>query len=185
MFLEDCFVTLEDLIICEGLRKSILVEFIDSGENTRIKVETVLRVDAAEIQLPIIVEEQEHQKPRSYYCFKWPGWIADLLQLKFTNISMTCPEAIRVACCKVLIHLPREMGYGKLGRKTMENDLPRNGYLGLLGPYPNERMIRVCEKLWRVPPHQLCRNIPVSFTEAYNALEATVKAQLNNIVCSC
>ena len=75
------------------------------------------------------------------------------------------------------------MGVRRAITPSKENTIPQNGYLGLLGPHPNQRMDQICENLWKILPSQLCYTS--SLAEAYQALENIVKDQLRNIDWSC
>lgn len=152
MFPEDAFVTMENVIVFEGLRKSILVEFTDSDGIVNVQVESKLRIQSA---VPILPIEKHAQIPGMgkwhEYCYSWTGCIADILQVIFIEDGLICPEPLRVACCGVLGPLSKTLG--STNKQLDTTDLLGNhSVIKLLGPYPHERIDKICQKVWRIPP---------------------------------
>ncbi|KFZ02688.1 hypothetical protein V501_09492 [Pseudogymnoascus sp. VKM F-4519 (FW-2642)] len=149
MFPEDAFVTIENMIVFEGLRKSILVEFTDSDGFVNIQIESKLQIHKTISILPIV--KSIRTPPNEWYCYKWTGCMADMLQVMFMDDGMICPEPLRIACCAMLEPLARK--FDGVDHRSDTKGLPRgHGAIKLLGPYPHERIDKICQKLWRIPP---------------------------------
>ncbi|OBT61531.1 hypothetical protein VE03_08900 [Pseudogymnoascus sp. 23342-1-I1] len=149
MFPEDALVTMENVIVFEGLRKSILVEFTDSDGIIDIRIESKLQIQSALSVRPLA--KQSHTKYQRFYCYEWNGCMADMLQVMFMEDGLICNEPLRVACCRMLEPLSKVLG----NTKDQFNDtgpLGNHGVIKLLGPYPHERIDQVCQRLWRLPP---------------------------------
>jgi hypothetical protein len=182
MFPQDAFVTLDNLIIHDGASKSILIEFGDFGMSTQIHVESKIRENSIETNLPIAIDPRGRDQPKDNYCFQWPGWISDMLQLAFLDVGLTCPKAICNTCCDLLMLLPTAMGSLRpLGRTDVH--IPHNGYESLLGPYPNERMYQICQTVWRTDPDYLPSS--TSLAEAYTTLQSAMTEATRMVCCSC
>jgi hypothetical protein len=183
MFPQDAFVTLDNLIIHEGASKLILVEFGDFGVSTQIHVESKIRENSTETNLPIAVDPRGRDLPKHNYCFQWPGWIADMLQLAFLDVGLTCPKAICNACCDVLMLLPTAMGGLSPFSDRTGVHIAHDGYESLLGPYPNERMYQICQTVWRTDPGYL--SSATSLTDAYTAIQSAMTEATTMVRCSC
>lgn len=180
MFPEDAFVTMENVIVFEGLRKSILVEFTDSDEFVNIQIESKLQIHKTVPILPIVINAMESSE--SWYCYKWSGCMADILQVMFMENGLICPEPLRVACCAMLEPLAKQFGRG-------DNQLDTTGLLGgynaikLLGPYPHERIDKICQKLWRIPPGWA--KPASSLKSAYDDLVLVFDEATPTVPCTC
>ncbi|KFY76716.1 hypothetical protein V499_03717 [Pseudogymnoascus sp. VKM F-103] len=183
MFPEDAFVTMENVIVFEGLRKSILVEFTDSDESVNIRIESKLQIHKTIPILPVV--KSAKTPPDEYYCYKWTGCIADMLQVMFMEDVSICPEPLRIACCATLEPLAKQLD-GVDHRSDTTSFRRGHGAIKLLGPYPHERIDRICQKLWRIPPgwakpassvKSAFHDLLVAFDEATPTVSCTCKTQ--------
>ncbi|KAL5352902.1 hypothetical protein ACLOAV_002850 [Pseudogymnoascus australis] len=151
MFPEDAFVTMENVIVFEGLRKSILVEFTDTDGILNVQVELKLEIQSAARIVPIEKGSPTQIAGRHIYYYEWAGCMADMLQVMFMEDGLICPESLRVACCGMFEPLAKALS-------SIDNQSDTKGLLGnhgvmkLLGPYPHERINQVCQKLWKIAP---------------------------------
>lgn len=182
MFPEDTFVTLENVIVVEGLRKSILVQFTGSDEMIKIQVESEVQIQSTEPILPIEIHPRTFVDRRRIYRFKWNGWIADMLQLMFTEHRLLCPELLRIACCDMLVPLLTALRGAKSLSRT-DSQVGKNGVMNLLGPYPHGRIDQVCQKLWRIPSGWAKPGL--SLTNAYGNLRSAFFQATTTVNCSC
>ncbi|KFY19358.1 hypothetical protein V491_04483 [Pseudogymnoascus sp. VKM F-3775] len=183
MFPEDTFVTIENVIVFDGLRKKILVEFTDSEEVINVRIESKLQIQSSVPILPICTKSSIPAL-RSY-CYKWTGCMADMLQVMFVEEGLICPEALRVACCDMFEPLSKTLG--NCDSEFDKIDLLGNrGLIRLLGLYPRERIERVCQELWRIPLgwaksasslESAFRNLMRAFAEATPNISCTCKPE--------
>lgn len=153
MFPEDAFVTMENVIVFAGLRKSILVEFMDSDGITNVQVESKLQVQSAVPIIPISERTPSGVGVEHAYCYRWTGCMADMLQVMFMDEGLICPEPLRVACYGMLEPLAKALTFTSTNNHSVKTSLRGNhGMMKLLGPYPHERIDQICQKLWRIPP---------------------------------
>lgn len=152
MFPEDAFVTMENMIVFEGLRKSVLVEFTDSDGTTNVQLESKLQIQSTVPILPIEKHSRISDNDWHGYCYNWTGCMADMLQVMFMEDGLISPEPLRVACCGMLEPLAKALGgvHSKFDATT--GPLGIHSTIKLMGPYPHERIDQVCQKLWRIPP---------------------------------
>lgn len=150
MFPEDTFVTLDNVVVFEGPRKSILVEFTDSDGITNVALEWKLQIQSTVPILPIAKYPGIGIYDAHNYFYNWRGCIADMLQVMFMEDGIVCPEPLRIACCGMLEPLSKVLG--SADDKFDTTGLVRNqGVIKLLGMYPRERIDKSCQKLWRIP----------------------------------
>jgi hypothetical protein len=180
MFPEDAFVTMENVIVFEGLRKSILVEFTDSDGFVNFQIESKLQIHKTVPILPISINPQ--LPPSKCYCYKWTGCMADILQVMFMEDGLICPEPLRIACCATLEPLAKQLdGVDHLFDTT--GLLRGPGAIKLLGPYPHERIDQVCQKLWRIPPGWA--KPASSLRSAYDNLVLAFDEATPTVSCTC
>lgn len=182
MFPEDAFVTMENVIVFEGLRKSILVEFTDSDGLTNIQVEWKLQVQSAVPILPIEKYMQTAISEQHAYCYNWTGCMADMLQVRFMEDGLVCPEPLRVACCGMLEPLSRAFDINN-NRSNATGLFENHDLMNLLGPYPHERIDQVCQKLWRIPPGWA--NPALSLNSAFDNLVLAFAEATPTVSCTC
>ncbi|KFY04039.1 hypothetical protein O988_01044 [Pseudogymnoascus sp. VKM F-3808] len=152
VFPEDAFVTMENVVVFQGLRKSILIEFTDSDEVVKVQVESKLQIQSALSILPIEKYAKPHDMATCHgYSYKWTGCLADILQVVFMEDGLICPENLRVACCGMFEPLSKSHGVDGNQFDTTGR-LGDYGLMHLLGPYPRERIDKICQKTWRIPP---------------------------------
>lgn len=186
MFPEDAFVTMENVIVFQGLRKSILVEFTDSDASLKVQVESKLQIQSSLSILPIV----KYALPpfatvTSYdYSYNWTGCLADVLQVAFLEDGLVCPESLRIACCGMLEPLLKSWrsDNNQADKMSLSEDY---GLMHLLGPYPHERIDKVCQKIWRIPPgwaklssslESAFQDLVLAFAEVVPALSCTCGA---------
>ncbi|KFY68495.1 hypothetical protein V496_01017 [Pseudogymnoascus sp. VKM F-4515 (FW-2607)] len=151
MFPEDAFVTMENVIVFEGLRKSILVEFTDTDGIINVQVELKLAIQSAALIVPIEKGPTMQLAGRHVYYYEWAGCMADMLQVMFMEDGLICPEPLRVACCGMFEPLAKALS--SIDNQSDTKGLRGNhGVMKLLGPYPHERINQVCQKLWKIAP---------------------------------
>ncbi|OBT38952.1 hypothetical protein VE00_10888 [Pseudogymnoascus sp. WSF 3629] len=186
MFPKDAFVTMENMIVFEGLRKSVLVEFTDSDGTTNVQLESKLQIQST---VPILPIEKHSRIPNNDwhgYCYNWTGCMADMLQVMFMEDGLISPEPLRVACCGMLEPLAKAFNsvHGKFDATT--GPLGVHGTIKMLGPYPHERIDQICQKLWRIPPgwakpalslKNAFDNLLLAFAEATLTVSCTCEPQ--------
>lgn len=185
MFPEDAFVTMENVIVFQGLRKSILVEFVDSDATLKVQVESKIQIQSALSILPI---EKYLRPPYATvtshdYFYNWAGCLADALQVVFMEHGLICPESLRVACCGMFEPLSIAQESDNV-QFDVTRQLKYHGLMHLLGPYPHERIDKVCQKVWRIPPgwarpasslKSAFDNLLLAFAEATLAVSCTCR----------
>lgn len=182
MFPQDTLVTVNGFVLFEGTRKSIVVEFEASGQRTAItqfQLETLLST-SAELSLPIKIEPVDIDWMRPRWSFAWNNWVADLLQLEFLYVGLTCPRDLLTSICDLLVRLP-ELVRAKEGRYPHENELPPTGLLKSLGPNHYQRMYECCQVVYGSSPSGLQSDIPT----AYSKFAAVAMESLKLVDCSC
>lgn len=147
MFPRDVEVTVENLIICEGLRKSIIVE-IRNDIDSRFQVETVL---GASTQIGGLItdahlkgEDVGRYKHTLRCSFTWQNWLKDFLQIKFLEVGLTCTPEVITACCNLLVLDP--------GRISISAEKDRKGCLRFFGENPQLRMRNCCQLIFGSTP---------------------------------
>lgn len=182
MFPRDTLVTINGFVLFEGTSKSILVEFEAGGQNTattHFQLETVLST-STDLSLPIKVEPDASQGNRPRWSFAWNNWVADLLQLEFLYVGLTCPRELLSSCCDLLIRIP-ELANGKNCNTYAGNRLPRTGLLDSLGPDSYQRMCDCCQVVYGSCPTRLQLDIPAT----YSKFAAVAEESLKMLDCSC
>lgn len=145
-------------------------------------MESKIRDNSIETHLPITVDPRERDQLQDNYCLQWSGWVADMLQLVFLDVGLTCPKAVYNACCDLVMLLPTAMK-SSVSIKSTKVSIPHNGYENLLGPYPNERMRQICQKVWRTDLSYLPAS--TSLAEAYATLQSAVTDATKKVSSSC
>lgn len=181
MFPQDTLVTLDGFIIHQGPTKSILLEFDETCGHPEFHIESIIGGNNQETKLRIEVDSSEQLKHGRHYCFKWEGWLADLLQLAFLNAGLTSSEVLLRACCDVITLMPQQISK-RISPSRNSTSIPSDGFLGLLGPYPYERMQRICQQVFRLKDYTMSQN---SIKEAYNHLQKITKEATVGLFCSC
>ncbi|KAK2867953.1 hypothetical protein FQN49_003305 [Arthroderma sp. PD_2] len=148
MFPLDAVVSVDNEIIFEGERKSIMIEFGVAGSltPTEIVVETIVNASGA-LRLPIVVNQRDSLILPGMCLFRFDGWLADYLRLVFLNKEINIPEELLVACCETLISLVDNMNYSRGEPSRAQGRL-----IHLLGARPYERMVRICRTVFGVSP---------------------------------
>ncbi|KAH0562037.1 hypothetical protein GP486_003263 [Trichoglossum hirsutum] len=153
MFPHDTVITMDSVVIHEGVRQSILLEFceIDAGP-TRVQVETILsRSESITIPIDVPPRTGKIRQVVAPFQFAWHGWVADKLQLTFSDVGLICPQGVLTAICDLLlILLPATINGGYLSRREVH--IPRGGLQSFLGPLPLHRMQQVCQEVLRITP---------------------------------
>jgi hypothetical protein len=174
MFPHDAMITMDSVIIHEGVRHSILLEFCEIGAGpTRVQVETILsRSESVTLPIGVVSRTSSNVRRIELPCqFTWHGWVADKLQLTFSDAGLICPQDVFAAICDLLILLPAAIGRSLISRGEVH--IPRGGLQALLGPLPLHRMQHVCQEVLRITPmkgriglQSAFKNLARSTTEA-------------------
>ena len=165
MFPEDTLVTVENHVICEGLRKSIVVE-IGSDNDCHFQLETIVGSSPQSLisRAPQEAGIREGQfPPFDKPSFTWKNWLADFLQIKFLEVGLSCPPLVLIACCNLLILLPEKI--------DLFGDYPRRGSLRFLGEQPQLRMRACCQAVFGTPPVGPRLDIMSAFSDLVRAME--------------
>ncbi|KFY19353.1 hypothetical protein V493_07998 [Pseudogymnoascus sp. VKM F-4281 (FW-2241)] len=184
MFPEDAFVTMDNVVVFEGLRKSILVEFTDSDGILNVQIESKLQIQSTVPILPLRKRDRSAVVSVGLYCYSynWLGCMADMLQVMFMRDGLISSEPLRIACCDMLEPLSKALGSD--GRGFDRTAVLRNhGFIRLLGPYPHERIDQVCQKVWRIPPGWARRQS--SLKSAFDGLVLAFAEATPTVSCTC
>ncbi|KFY35311.1 hypothetical protein V494_06028 [Pseudogymnoascus sp. VKM F-4513 (FW-928)] len=182
LFPEDAFVTIENVIVFEGLRKSILVEFTDSDGIISVKIESKLQIQSALPIIPVGKSMRMNDNTIYSYCYKWNGCMADMLQIMFIEEGLICSESFRISCCDMLEPLAKTFGTVN-GEPNIAGLLGKHSFIKLLGPYPLGRVDQVCQKLWRIPPGWA--KPVLSLKSAFHSLVEAFAEATTTVSCNC
>ncbi|CEL11770.1 hypothetical protein ASPCAL14867 [Aspergillus calidoustus] len=167
LFPDDAMISVDNYIIHEGVRRSIVLEFRDVFflpiSTPRVRTEDVLDYSKMLLDIPLTTSTESRRGPRIGH-LRWEGWIANQLRLEFLARGLKCPDALLLACCNLLVLIPecvmprRDEDQGKLGSDIHYTiggyELPKNGLTYLLGSYPRHRMLETCQTVFEVPPFE-------------------------------
>ena len=178
MFPQDAVVTVDNIVIHEGLRRSILLEIaksdsVDTSDGLlNIHLESVLDTSGPLILQMIQREPFPYAGGVQIYCFQWSGWIAQHLELTFFDAGLKCTQKILEACCDLLVPLASAI--------PTHNDMAGDGLTSLLGPQPFQRIREVCLLVFRASPSP-GKNLVTAYSEFITAFREVVPTTL----CSC
>ncbi|KAH6669979.1 hypothetical protein B0J14DRAFT_109140 [Halenospora varia] len=147
MFPEDVSVTVDGLVVREGLRECVLIEIVETSSGvTEIHLEQIINSGWHETSLPIVAFRTFSLRSdlSTQGCFDWSGWIAAYLELNFLEFGLKCPRSVLTACCNLLYNLFFELD------RLSNSHIPGCRLGQFLGPYPARRIRRVCERIWGV-----------------------------------
>ena len=183
MFPQDTLVTVSGIAIFEGTRKSILIELGDDGQS-QFTVETTVHGSSqhkVELRFPIKIDDRPQNVP---YSFAWNNWIADLLQLNFQEVGLSCPPSLLTACCNLLSQLPAIINtipsYAD-DTGLYDAELPKAGILQFLQPDPLQIVYDCCQHLFGALPSS-CQ---LDLKTAYFDLAAEAFEALRSVKCLC
>lgn len=179
LFPQDVVVTVENVVIHEGLRRSLLLEIVSHEEYNgmlKVQVETTLDTATSGPLLQNLVKIGHGHDP-SLYRFTWSGWIAHYLELEFLSVGLVCTQDLLLACCELLVLIPAFVN----AQSFPASDFPRKGLIALLGPAPNERMRQICLSTYQVQPRMVLKSLPT----AYKDLVSVFRMLASRIQCSC
>jgi hypothetical protein len=129
---EDVYVQVENEIIFQGPRCSVLVSISASG-HSKIATEVILHDSNSNIQPFLIVSS------RPWHCrfgsMKFEGCLAEMLDSAFGKVEMKCPQSILTTCADLIVSL---IFSAKPAGKQW--DYPRDGLQSLLGPLAKQRV---------------------------------------------
>lgn len=112
--------------------------------------------------------------------FAWNNWVADLLQIEFLYVCLTCPKDLLSSCCDLLIRLPgliRNARYFDLEK----NAFPHRALLNSLGSNPYQRMYDCFQVVYGSSPSELQLNISTAYTRSADVAMESTKL----VDCSC
>ena len=178
LFPQDVVVTVENIVIHEGLRRSILLEIVSREEyNGLMKIQVEITLDTATSGPLLRNLVKSGDRPLSRYCFAWSGWIAHYLELKFLAVGLVCTQDLLLACCELLVLIPD----GVKPQNTEDSDLPKRGLIALLGPAPYQRMRQICLSTFQVQPRMAFTDL----SAAYWDLVSVFSMVASRVQCSC
>ncbi|KAF3491500.1 uncharacterized protein GIQ15_01017 [Arthroderma uncinatum] len=175
MFPADAVVSVDNEIIFEGQRKSIIIEFgvSDFPTPTEITIETIVNASGI-VHLPIVVTQRDPPGFPGVCQFQFGGWLAQYLRLVFIDQEVDISEELLVACCETLISLAENMKYSRGDPPTAQGSL-----ISLLGVRPYERMRRICQTVFEVSPLTHHTDLKAAFDNLINRFISTSRP------CSC
>ena len=177
VFPQDTLVTINSIIIFEGTRRSIMIEFGDCGPS-QFTLETVLH-GTSQNNIPFAIETNPQARVPPY-SFAWENWVADLLQLEFQAFGLCCEQELLIACCDLAIQLPAIMST-EVPIHVMQNPLPNSGLIQFMEPFPLQKMYNSCQTVLGVLPS----STQLDLQTAYSRLAAEVYETLRCLECSC
>ncbi len=179
MFMEDCLITIQGIVINSGTRQSILIE-LGNGTNlqrpSQICVEEILERNPT-VVLPI--ESGGYRLGFGLGRFLWPGHLANQLHLHFTNAGLPgCPREVLVACCDLLFSL---LCWTEDIYTNSRNSLPSGGLIALLGSTPWHTMQQVWKELLCASP-----NLPrKDMKDAWSDFTRIFDEAVSTVHCTC
>lgn len=163
MFPQDTLVTVENLVICEGPRRSIVVE-IANDTDFRYQVETRLGTHP----LSLLSEARPDSGSRWIHnnfamtTFTWKNWLADSLQINFLELGLSCTPQVLTACCNLLVSVPEKIEHVAKHSRMVS--------LCSLGQNPQLRMRNVCQSVFGTAPVGPRLDVKTAFLDLVKAL---------------
>lgn len=162
MFPQDTLVTVENLVICEGPRKSIIVE-IANDTDLRYQVESRLGTHPLSLLSAARLDSGSLWRggciPMA--TFTWENWLADFLQINFLDLGLSCTPQVLTACCNLLVSVPEKIELVKHSRMVS---------LCSLGQNPQLRMRNVCQSVFGIAPVGPRLDVKTAFLDLVKAL---------------
>ena len=176
LFPRDTSLTIEGVVIQDVEHPKIRCE-IDGSEDSatiRIHVETSIS-HTIPVNLPIMHNQDVFPLPRPRYSFHWSGWLADYLQLIFTEHGLILDKSISEACCNLIIFLPASISIFAPGTSSDDYEQsskpPPITLLNLLGPFPRGRMCSVLQVVFGCRPTENHLDLQLAMENLSGVLE--------------
>ena len=175
MFPNDVLMPVDEVIIHQGQRRSIILELDSNREGcgpSVIQVEQALsRCSLAPMPISVQQRTEREPSPFSNYVFEWSGQVANALQNCFLNVGLVCPDAFYVALCDYIL---QATSFGQaLGPNQMAD------YVGL------DCLVRVrevCRIVLRSMPS--CTSHDIS-SASHNLAQTFLNALGDKVECTC
>jgi hypothetical protein len=163
MFPQDTLVTVENLVICEGPRKSIIVE-IANDTDLRYQVETRLGTHPLSLLSAARLDSGSPWTDDGFFMttFTWENWLADFLQLSFLELGLSCTPQVLTACCNLLVSVPEKIELVAKHSRMVS--------LCFLGQNPQLRMRNVCQSVFGIAPVGPRLDVKTAFLDLVKAL---------------
>lgn len=174
MFPQDTLVTVENLVICEGPRKSIIVE-IANDTDLRYQVETRLGTHPLSLLSAARLDSGSPWTDNTFTTttFTWENWLADSLQISFLDLGLSCTPQVLTACCNLLVSVPEKI---ELVAKHFRMPSPCS-----LGQNPQLRMRNACQSVFGTAPVGPRLDVKTAFLDLVKALNDAT----STLRCSC
>jgi len=183
---DDCLVTVENEIIFQGERRSVIFD-IQSASPTQFSIESILYTSGQSQTNPRIVSIEFGR--RIFFSpinLKWDGCFSAALDLALATVGASFTVQVRISCVELICAIICSVSGTDLGKDSEMSHrkwttLPWEGFRGLLGP---DGLHRVRETLKRT---FLCEP---SFTilecdKAYNQLCVSLANAVPSTSCVC
>lgn len=181
MFPQDTLVTVNGLVILEGSRNAIMIDFgtrSKSGGVSQFALGT--RVNGAAQPLQCIKIEINPQMDFPAYSYTWMNWVKDHLQLMFLTFGVTCPTKLLKACSEILIAIARILESDSDLAKT-ETALPVGPLLDPMDHCHFQKMSECCQTVLGVTPSGSQLDLQITYSD----LMAEASDALAFVTCSC
>jgi hypothetical protein len=174
LFPDDTMVSVDNFLIHEGPRRSILIELKAQSSllPPRIATEDLLEYSQT-VNVPIVPQERPRGCILSTSSFCWDGWVADKLRLEFLARGLKCTEELLLSCCALLVLIPQTI-QPEFQRGLRPLALPKGGFPGLLGPYSHYRVVKACQAVFEVPAFEVQHNLEEAYTNLVNTFQSIV-----------
>jgi hypothetical protein len=133
---EDVFLTIENEIVFQGRRRSVIID-IKSETKTQFSVETILYGNGVRDDSPCIVSIERGRKLlHSPVTLKWDGGLSDALDLALINAGARSTIELRIACVELISAIIFSVSGPDLyrwRRRGQDYSLPKSGFKALLG----------------------------------------------------
>ena len=170
MFPHDTMVSVEDIVIHEGPRRSILVEVRkDIPGPARITSENAVGMLGPVKHL--ITEEVHSYHPNGHearYSFAWQGWLANKLHLILLDVNLTCTSSVIAAFCNFLVAtLAVEFDLYEASERPNHSVHLRS----FLGPYSQSIIDETCQEILLQVPTADCLTIEAALNNFLSAID--------------
>lgn len=162
LFPHDTVVTVEDVIVHEGEKQSLLVELRGKqAEPVTLTIETVVKGRTI-FGAPLTIERESSNDLKVYYQFNWSGWLVEKLHLAFSGIGSQCTPDVLTTFCDLMVAVSKTK-IPTTSPPRRENRLPDQGLIALMGLSPYRLMEKKCEEILRTRPINYDRDLKEVF----------------------
>lgn len=182
---EDTLVTVEDEIIYEGKRKSVLIS-VKAETATKFGVETVIHGPGIRTDVRIVAVERKLGLLTRSFNLKWQGCMADMLDLAFLSVGARATPELYHGCIQIIAAIAfqfsgSELFSGVVNYQDGTSSLPYDGLQSLLGPYAMSRVQTTLSDLFRTQA-----SISLDSCEtAFGNIQKTIKGLVPSSTCTC